>query len=810
MNASLRWLRDLAPDIDRSPAALSDRLAELGFPVDGIDALADELGDIVVARVVEAGQHPNADRLSLCQVDAGTGELLSVVCGAPNVRAGALFPFIPVGGTLPGGMQIRKAKLRGETSNGMLCSARELGLGTDHSGLLELRGDYTPGTPFVEVFGLGGDARLDVEVTSNRGDLLSHVGLARELAASGQAGVALPEFPGAAEPLTVQWKESASSLTLEGLTLEIDEPELCSRLTGAVIRGVKVGPSPDWLQARLRSVGARPINNVVDATNYVLFELGQPTHAYDLSTLKGGRIVARRAHSAETIRTLDEQDRTLDEEMLVIADDERAVNVAGIMGDEHSSVTEQTTDVFVECAWFAPASIRRTRKLLGISSDAGYRFERWVDPTGQRAALERVVHLIVTVAGGTAHPEFADLHVQPWHAPTLLLRSARVKHVLGVAFSEPEMRGLLEPLGFVCSDAGGTKGLHVEVPGWRGYDVTREVDLIEEIARRHGYERFPEALGAYRPTQVPDHPRFALEDDLRQLMARRGFFEAQTPAFVPEAEGDVVLSNPLSSEEPVLRRTLTPSLLRRLERNLARGVRDVRLFEVGTSFRAVSPGERPLEHSHLAVVFTGRARPAHFAAQASPLDIWDAKQLMGDIAGRVDPSWTIVPATGEVVHKALALPIQPGFALVIKDGEGNVAGFGGRVDAKAVDAPPWAGEIFALEVTLPDEPMPPAVPLFEGVPSHPAMERDLALLVPTTVQAGQIESLARAEAGEHLVAVIPFDLYEGKGLEPGVRSIAWRFRFQAHERTLTDDEVERALNNVVRRLNEELGVRIRA
>lgn len=801
MNVSLNWLRALAPSIEAGPDEVSDRLAGLGFPVEGREQVGEALADIVVARVVEANPHPNADRLRLCKVDAGSGELLDVVCGAPNARAGGTFPFIPVGATLPGGMKIRKAKIRGEHSFGMLCSARELGLGHDHDGLLELAGDLEPGTSFIDAWSLRGETVLDVEVTSNRGDMLSHVGIARELAPSGDADVELPPIPGVADLPQVTWVEGTSEAEFGGLRVAIDAPQHCSRFTGAIIEGVEVGPSPAWLQARLRAIGARPINNVVDATNYVLFELGQPTHAYDLDQLRGGTIRARLAQADEPVTTLDGEERSLATDMLVIADAERVVNVAGIMGDDSSSVSAETTRIFIECAAFEPASIRRTKKALAIQSDAGYRFERGVDPAGQREALARVVELVLATAGGTVRPEWFDVAATPWSAPTISLRPARIAHLLGVEFSPAEAAGLLEPLGFDVA-SGADALLEVRVPGWRSFDVRREVDLIEEIARRHGYEQFPETLQPHRPNTVPDHPLFQLEDDLRGALVARGFFEAQTPAFVSRAEGEVELANPLSQEEPVLRRTLLPSLLRRVERNLARGVRDVRLFEIGTSFRAGPAGEAPVERTHLALAFTGRRRPMHWASDDAPFDIWDLKSLLEFVADLVQPGCEV--AVGAPVEGRFLA--QLGFTVRL---EGASVGAGGVVAPKSLDVPAWAGDVLALELELPVVPVVPEAPVYRSLPAHPAMERDLALLVPTGTAASEVEGVARAAAGELLEALQAFDLYEGKGLPEGTRSIGWRFRFRAPDRTLTDEEVDPIMRRIQKRLDDELGVRRR-
>jgi phenylalanyl-tRNA synthetase beta chain len=812
VNVSYAWLRALAPDLNDTPAELGERLALLGAPVEGADELAAGLADIVVARVLQAGPHPNADRLSLCQVDAGAGETLSVVCGAPNVRAGALYPFVPVGGTLPGGMKIRKAKIRGEVSHGMLCSPKELGLGTDHAGILEMRGDHPVGSSFVQAFGLD-DTRLDVEVTANRGDLLSHLGVAREAAPGGVGGVRLPAIP-QAPPVALRLETDPREVSVDGVRVRIDEPTLCRRFLGAVVRGVTVGPSPDWLQARLRAVGARPINNVVDATNYVLFELGQPTHAYDLTHLRGGEVVTRRARAGESVRTLDGVERTLTESMLVIADAERTVDIAGIMGEEESGVSPETTDLFLECAHFEPRQIRNTKKALGIQSDAAYRFERFVDPEGQERAFRRVLEIILATAGGSLHPVAADVHPDPWSSPEVPLRLARVERLLGVSFSGDEVRALLEPLGFeTIGEADGT--LMVRVPGWRGYDVTREVDLIEEVARRHGFDRFPETLGAYRPNRVPDHPLFQLEDRLRKFLAGRGLFESQSTAFVPAAEGEVRLSNPLSREEPVLRRVVLPSLLRRVERNLARGVRDVRLFELATSFRAQGAGEAPLEVPRLALALTGRREPPHWSGPDRPFELWDLKGLLDELVGQVHTDAGVeVPdrdgAAGDPVwHVGGKAWWVAGEVWTVRSASGETLGWAGRVDPRRMDTPPWAGPVYGLELDLPAAPEARPDPAYQPVPAHPGVDRDVALLVPNALPARKVDDLVREAGGPLLVGVDVFDQFRGSGVPDGVRSLAYRFRFRASERTLTDDEVERATRSIVERLGEELGVHVR-
>jgi phenylalanyl-tRNA synthetase beta chain len=798
MKTSYRWLKDMVPGLVLPPKALAEHLALRGAPVEEITSPAAGLGDLVVGRVVTAERHPNADRLSLCTVDGGAG-VVSVVCGAPNVKAGSWFPFAPVGAVLPGDFKIKKAKIRGEVSEGMLCSSKELGLGTEHDGILELFGDFVPGQSFVEAMGLS-DATLDVEITANRGDLLSHVGVARELASEGEGRVVLAEIPGAID-FSPTFHRGTPEISHGDVSIRIEDTDLCSRYLGVVIRGVKVGPSPEWLQERLRGAGSRPISNVVDATNYILLELGQPLHAFDLNKLGGTSIVVRRAGASPgTFATLDGEKRKVAPDMLMICDAEHPVALAGVMGGLDSEVTNDTVDVLIECALFNPKSIRATRRALAMSTDASYRFERGVDPESMELALQRTVALILATAGGVVDGPVLDCHAVEFTAQTVSLRLSRIERLLGVAFDAAQTTELLTPLGFtVLSEEAGV--LSVRVPGFRSYDVTREVDLIEEVARTYGYDRFPSDLGPFRPGTVPDHPLFQLEDDLRRALAARGLYEAQTPAFVPEGEGEVRVSNPLATTEPFIRSALLPSLVRRLEYNLARGNRDVRLFELGTSFRAMGKGEPPLEEPHVAAVMTGRREPAHWSGPVQPLGLWDLKGLLEHAVRQTFKGRGVVaPAEGDVA------PYLSGSAFVVLDPGGDPVGAGGLMSPGAVDAPVWAGDVLAFEFRLPPEPGPSPVVVHEPLPQYPAVERDLALLVSTTVAAQSVLDLIRSSSGDLLERVDLFDVYEGEGVSEGRRSIAFRLRFRAPERTLKDKEVDRTITAVLGRLKEELGV----
>ena len=794
MNVSYQWLRALAPAIDGTPQQVADRLAQLGAPADAVVPLGAGLDQIISARVVSARKHPNADKLTLCEVDAGTGSMLQVVCGAPNVEAGKVYAFAPVGAELPGGLVIRKAKIRGETSEGMLCSERELGLGRDHAGIWALPGDPQPGLSLIDIAGLD-DTRLELDIGPNRPDLLSHAGIAAELAPHGRGGVALPVLPG--EPAVLALDAVASSHEAEAAGVRISiEDDGCRRYLAAVVRGVTIAPSPAWLSARLRAVGLRPINNVVDATNYVLYELGQPLHAFDLDRLHGPAIVVRGARAGEKLTTLDGTDRALSEGALVIADADRVVALAGVMGGADSEVTAGTRNLLIECALFDPKRVRALRRALGMSTDASHRFERGVDADGMERALRRVVSIILATAGGTAERAYADVTRVARERRTLTVRADRVHRVLGVDIGAREIADLLAPLGFGVEVTG--ESVRVDVPGARLYDVEREIDLIEEVARRYGYDRFPDEARAYRPGTVPDDALTRLEDRLRDRLVARGFLESRTVPFAPDAHGDVALALPLSAEESRLRRALLPTLLRRVEYNWARGVDDLRLFEIGTGFAAAAPGVEPAETRRIAFALTGRRSPAHWSGGADAFDLWDLKSLLEDVA----------PMLGGVEVRAATGGV-PTFlgpeVFEVVDGAGRVIGFGGRVHGAAVDtpariaAPLWGAELLVSEPGADDV-------VYTPIPVHPAVERDLALLERGGVSAAAIAATIRKSAGELLESVEPFDIFRGGSLAAGSRSIAFRLRFRAPGRTLTDEEVDRAVGKVLGALKEEHGI----
>ena len=796
MNLSYNWLRTLVPDLNDTPQELAARLARYGAPVDELVPVGEPLRDVVIARTVSVRKHPNSDRLSLCEVDAGTGQLLSVVCGAPNVTADRFYPFAPVGSTLPGGIKLEQRKIRGELSQGMLCSPSELALGRDHNGIMELSGSYTPGQSFVQSLGLD-DYRLLIDVTPNRPDLLSHWGVAREVAPRGNASLRSPiRVDTAANGWTTD--TVANDGKIGGVTIRIDDVEGCPRYMAAVVRGVKVGPSPEWLAMRLRAIGQRPINNVVDATNFVLHELGQPMHAFDLSRLRGHQIVVRRARSGEKLVTLDGVARELQPGMLVIADAERATAIAGVMGGSESEVTEGTTDVLIECAHFERKQVRSTRRALGMSTDASYRFERGVDPTRMDVALLRVTELIVEIAGGDAERKLVDVVPAPMKARTLALRAARVRQVLGEDFSTDQINQLLEPIGFVTQKRD-AESLELVVPGHRWFDVSEEIDLVEEVARRHGYDNFPTELRPFRPSTVPDHPLSQLEDVLRTKLGGFGLLEARTAGFASEADGDVSLMLPLSSAEGRLRRALLPGLLHRAEYNYTRGNRDIRLFEIGTSFEAAGVAA-PLETIRLAVIITGSRTPPHWSGSIPDVDLWDIRGLADELGGLLGID---IGIGGERKLPGVSALFEAGAAFdLLRDGK--VVGQLGHIASRNVDAPAWAAPIFGLEVVL--EPQLRQHAQYRTLPQYPAIEQDLALLVPHGVSAAAVIATVKASGGALLEDVSVFDLYEGKGIPEGTRSIAYRLRFRAPDRTLTDADASTAVGRILKRLKDEHGI----
>lgn len=803
MRLSRRWLEAFL----RRPLEsrdLVERLAMLGAPVEAITPLHADLKDVVVALVEEVRPHPNADRLRLCLVNAGGESRLPVVCGASNVEAGRKYPFAPVGASLPGGIRLEKRKIRGEVSEGMLCSARELGLGTDHEGILTLTTEAPPGTSFVAALELE-DERLEIDVPPVRPDLLGHKGVARELAATYGVAWRLPELPNTdrinRRPLRRVPDRSAS---VGGVRIAIEPDAACARFAGAVLRGVRVGPSPDWLRRRLEAVGLRSISNVVDATNYVMLELGQPLHAYDLARVAGPALIVRASRSGEKLTTLDGVERRLPLGTTVVADDAGPSGIGGIMGGRSSEVTDRTTEVLLESAWWHPGPLRQTRKTLNLMTDASHRFERGTDLWGIPEALDRCLEIILATAGGELDGDPTDLWPEPAQPHRVFLRQDRATQVLGVELPQAVVERCLTAIGAIVSPKPEERRYAVQVPGWRS-DLREEIDLIEEIARIHGYASFPDQLQPFRAGNQTDAPSTRIAAELRQHMVAEGLYEVILLPVGPaesagpgaaEAPGQVRILNPTSADHGFLRRSLLPGLLRQVEANWANHVRDVRLFEIGTAFAPGRAGERPREETVVAAVLTGARWPAHWTdsklpgAREADCDLWDVKGLFERTAALACPGARIeVQGDGWVARNPAGDPV-------------------GRAGPLPADAPPWAARLFGLELTL--DPATRQVPRYVPLPVFPAATRDLALILPPGVAASRVEEEIRGGSGQLLESVQVIDEYRGAAIPTGHRSIAVRLVLRSSERTLRDAEVDDVIGRVLNRLQRNLDITPRA
>jgi phenylalanyl-tRNA synthetase beta chain len=790
MNASYEWLREFT-DFDLTPQQLRDAITSRAATVEELVPLRADLADVVVGLVVEAKPHPNSDHLWVTRVDAGASELLDVVCGAPNVQAGSKYPFAPAGSTLPGGLKLERRKIRGEVSNGMLCSARELGLGSDHEGILPLHTDAAPGTPFLSAYPAG-DTRLVIDVLPNRPDLLSHEGLAREISAFTGNDLHMPEHANMTS--ATAFEHHAGESTTGGVHVVVEDAASAPLYTATVIRGVHIAPSPEWLVNRLVSIGLRPINNVVDATNYMLHGFGQPMHAFDLDRMNGAEVRVRNARAGERITTLDSVERKLDASMTVIADAQNAQAIAGVIGGNDSAVSDGTKNLLLEVAVFNPRSVRATRRTLGVSTDASYRFERAIDAHAACDLARYAAALIISIAGGYVDGAPVAIGSPAASPQAVRLRMSRVAKLLGERISEPECMRLLGSIGFGVT-SGSDEALRVTPPRWRS-DVTIEVDLVEEVARLHGYDSFPDELRAFRVGNASDSPAYVVTRRVTTTLAGAGLLEVRPIPFVADAgENGVRVLNPLAESEVLLRSSALQSLARRVEYNFAHMTRNIRLFEVGVVFsRGVDriPGERTVA----AAIIGGDRSPAHFTNPRPPqTDIWDARW----IAERI-----VTAAYGS--SAAAFQPNESGDGWSVFWDSAEI----GTVAPLVVDAPVWAPPIFGIEVDLtPAFGMTRRPVVSRPLPVTPAAEFDLALLVPATAAAADVARVISATAGETLESLVPFDEFRGIGVPEGFRSVAWRLTFRHPERTLRDKEIEGRRARILRALDEELGVRPR-
>ncbi len=803
MRAPLSWLREYsAPPLDA--AQLAERLAMTGTEVERVERYGvTALENFVVGRVLHAEQHPDADRLTVCVVDAGDGQPRQIVCGAPNVAAGQTVAVAKPGAVLSDGSKLKKVKLRGIESDGMILAEDELAIGTEHDGILELDANgVQPGMPLQQVLEIATDV-LVLEITPNRPDCLGIYGVAREVHAATGAPLATPswaEDPGQGGPL-------------EGVTIKVECPDLCPRFTARVFDDVKIGPSPPWLKARLMAAGQRPISNVVDITNYVMLLTAQPLHAFDLDRVKGQQLTVRRARPGEQVQTLDGQTRTLDDQMVLIADAEGPTSIAGVMGGARSEVASDTTRVLMEVANWNGPNIHRTSLKLGLRSEASTRFEKQLQPEQAMEAQAVATELMVELCGATVRPGTIDIGGPGPEPPTIHLRDARVEGLLGIPVPRARQREILEALEFEVEDAG--DGLDVKPPAFRRNDITREADVIEEIARLGALDQLPATLPSRHGAYGRLTPRQRLRRVAADALAAQGLHEIVGWSFtgpeLPDRLGlpedhplhdAIELENPLSIEQSRLRTTLLGSLLDAAGHNRARGAGRLRLFEAGAVFFPDPDGGLPREPQHIAGLLTGAVRPASWREADPPqADFFAAKGVLQGLLGALSASWSVERATEPFLHPGRAARILVG---------GEAAGWLGEIHPLVASRWGIEGTVAAFELDLDTVPEPPTE-LHEDVTSFPEVREDLAVVVPEDVSAARVIEVVLESGAPLLRSAEVFDVYrDPERLGEGNVSLALRLSYRAPDRTLTDEEVARKREQITAALAGELGGRVRA
>jgi phenylalanyl-tRNA synthetase beta chain len=805
MKVSLKWLKDYV-DVDIPAQELAERLTMAGLEVEALEEKRADFRGVVVARIVSVKQHPDADKLHLCEVSIGE-KTLPVVCGAPNVREGTLVPLATVGATIPGGYTIKLTTLRGQVSEGMLCSEEELGIGSDNTGILILPEGLTPGTPLDEALDLT-DVVLDVGVTPNRSDCLSIVGIAREVAAITGKTLRYPE---------VEVPESDEDVA--GVTsVTILDPDLCPQYTARIVRNVAIRPSPLWMRQRLEAVGLRAINNVVDITNFVMLELGQPLHAFDFRFLEEGRIVVRKAREGEIFVSLDEKERVLRDGTLLICDGVKPVAIAGIMGGLNSEVKEDTSMVLLESAYFQPGSIRRSSRFLGMGTDAAFRFERGIDPEGVVRALDRAARLMAETADGVSCRGYVDAHpLRVEQAADIPLRISRVNDILGTSLAEGEIVPILESLEMKVRRTGeGHGGTYRVTPPSCRVDITREIDLIEEVARLHGYDRIPVTLPAIAAKPFAPDPRRLVEDRMRVLLNGYGYSEVITYSFVTPRSADAMglgpedfrrrmlrIANPLTEDQSVMRTALVFSLLKTMLDNVNTGNLDLKLFEIGKVFHPLEGSELPDERDRIGGLLTGRRYEDRWHFTSVQSDFYDLKGCLEGVLGGMG-------IRGADFRGRSSEPfLHPGRSCDVFHGD-RLLGFLGEVHPDVLARMDLKNRAMVFELDVDALSAVATRDLqFRGVPRYPSSSRDVAFLVETGATSGEMIRWAAAEQEELVETIYVFDVYAGKGIPEGMKSIGLRFSYRASDRTLTDQEIQDVHSRIVERIVAASGARIR-
>lgn len=794
MKFSEQWLREwVNPQLDTD--ALAEQLSMAGLEVDDIEPVAGEFTGIVVGEVKSAEQHPNADKLRVTKVDVGTGELLDIVCGAPNARAGIKVAVAVIGAVLPGNFKIKKTKLRGEPSNGMLCSASELGLSEDHDGIIELPEHAPVGKDLREWLELD-DKSLTIDLTPNRADCLGVKGLAREVGVLNRIDVKSPKFD--AFPSSID----------DEVAIELDAPASCPRYLGRVIKGVDVTrPTPLWLAEKLRRSGVRAIDPVVDITNYVLLELGHPMHAFDRDKI-AGKVLVRNANAGEELVLLDGETVKMQDDVLVIADSEKPMAMAGIFGGENSGVTEASTNIFLESAFFSPDAIMGRARRFGLHTDASHRYERGVDPELQRTAMERATALIIEICGGEAGP--VTEAVAPEHLPKpaqITLRSDRLSRVLGVDIAAADVEVIMQRLGFDCETQ--EEGWNVVVPTYR-FDISIEEDLIEEVARVYGYNNIPAESPTAHLTMTRVEESTVSLRKLQQSLVAMGYQEAITYSFVdpkhqaalfPQTE-TLELPHPISSEMSSMRLSLWSGLLSAAGYNQKRQQNDVRLFETGLRFVPDSKAENGIrQQPMIAGVMTGTVQGEHWSDGVRPVDFYDAK-------GQVEKLLALTGCAREYrfeveTHSAL----HPGQSAAIYRGD-QLVGYVGALHPQFEKTFGIRGKAFLFEIEL-DALQQGYVPQAGVVSRYPSIRRDLAVLVDKDVAAGNILNSIWKIGANHIVDLDLFDKYVGENIPADKQSLAIAVTLRAEDKTLEDQDVNETIAQVVDTLQNEFNAVLR-
>lgn len=808
MKFTLNWLKKYVDTGTLSPQELADQLTMLGLEVDSVTPLFEELAALKTGLVVTADKHPNADKLTVCQVQVGE-EIHQIVCGAPNVRKDLNVVVALPGTVLPGNFKISKSKIRGVASHGMICSERELGLSNDHDGIMELPDGTVQGQSFIKVMELE-DIGIEVDLTPNRPDCASVIGIGREVAAITGNKLALPVTDGVIE------KDSTE------FSVTIESPELCPRYAARLIKNVTVAPSPWWLKRTLLSVGLRPINNIVDITNFVMLEYGQPLHAFDFDTLADKKIIIRTPSSGEKeFTTLDNSSHTLTENTLLICDGQRPAAVAGVMGGLNSEVTNGTINILLESACFNPISVRRTARNLNISTDASYRFERGVDPDGTINALNRAAELIRELGQGEAPDDGIDCYPGRTDGITLPLSISRTNGLIGVTMSLEEISKLLISIELPCRKVDDDT-IEVSVPSFR-VDIVREADLVEEVARLFGYNNVPTSLPKVELSYPEKDADRIKRLDIAEQLVSAGYTEAINYSFISTQFGEqleledsdprksaVALLNPLSEDQAVMRTTLLPGLLENVKRNINFQVSDISLFEVGKVFFPISEGKQPLEKNMLAGVIAGRRSldASALYCHSENIDIFDAKGAVEFILRQME---LVLDGDKKGLHFSLPTSetyetyVDPAYSLLLFHGQTKLGSLG-KLRTQVLRAFSIKSDVYYFDLdydTLCK--LQQASKKFKSLPVFPAVKRDIALLVKESVSAGELHGAIQSSREKLIESSEIFDIFRGEKLPSGFKSVALAITYRSPTKTLTEKNVEKAHSKIVTMLTDKFG-----